>query len=116
MADRVEGSPEASAPMEPDTSENAPLLQEQEHQNVNLGPPPPFIASKWILQLTWVEDRFLDWTNFQTPLTYIRDRLFTFERCCYIAYIFIALFSPLKVFVKDEKKDKTEENTAHFHS
>ena len=46
MADRVEGSPEASAPMEPDTSENAPLLQEQEHQNVNLGPPPPFIASK----------------------------------------------------------------------
>ena len=35
-----------SAPVEPDSSETAPLLQEQENQDVQLGPPPPFIASK----------------------------------------------------------------------
>lgn len=46
MADRVGNSSDASAPMEPDTSENAPLLQEQDDQPVDLGPPPPFVASK----------------------------------------------------------------------
>lgn len=44
MADESSGAP--SAPMEPDSSENAPLLQEQENPNVDPGPPPPFIASK----------------------------------------------------------------------
>ena len=44
MADNISAEP--SAPLEPDSSENAPLLQEQEDQPVNLGPPPPFVASK----------------------------------------------------------------------
>ena len=44
MADNI--SAEHSAPLEPDSSENAPLLQEQEDQPVNLGPPPPFVASE----------------------------------------------------------------------
>ena len=46
MADIVGKDETPSAPMEPDSSESAPLLQEQENQNVHLGPPPPFIASK----------------------------------------------------------------------
>lgn len=50
MADNPEHSSGPSSPPEPDSSENAPLLQEQEDPNVDLGPPPPFVASKWILQ------------------------------------------------------------------
>lgn len=46
MADNLGVSAEPSAPEEPDTSENAPLLQQQEAPNVDPGPPPPFIASK----------------------------------------------------------------------
>ena len=46
MADNLGVSAEPSPPVEPDTSENAPLLQEQENPNVDPGPPPPFIASK----------------------------------------------------------------------
>ena len=45
MADNL-GFSGSSAPVQPDTSENAPLLQEQEDANVDPGPPPPFIASK----------------------------------------------------------------------
>lgn len=45
MADNL-GFSAPSVPVQPDTSENAPLLQEQEEPNVDTGPPPPFIASK----------------------------------------------------------------------
>ena len=45
MADNL-GFSAPSAAAQPDTSENAPLLQEQEEPNVDPGPPPPFIASK----------------------------------------------------------------------
>ena len=45
MADNL-GFSGSSAPVQPDTSENAPLLQEQEDANIDPGPPPPFIASK----------------------------------------------------------------------
>lgn len=45
MADNL-GFSAPSATVQPDTSENAPLLQEQEEGNVDPGPPPPFIASK----------------------------------------------------------------------
>ena len=48
MAANVGDSAGTSAPPEPDSSENAPLLQEQDDRNENLGPPPPFVASKWI--------------------------------------------------------------------
>lgn len=46
MADIGGNDTNPSAPVEPDSSETAPLLQEQENQDVQLGPPPPFIASK----------------------------------------------------------------------
>ena len=46
MADIEGNDTNASAPVEPDSSETAPLLQQQEHENVHVGPPPPFIASK----------------------------------------------------------------------
>lgn len=45
MADNL-GFSGPSVSVQPDTSENAPLLQEQEEPNVDPGPPPPFIASK----------------------------------------------------------------------
>ncbi|CAH3031906.1 unnamed protein product [Pocillopora meandrina] len=45
MAANAGGSAGTSAPPEPDSSENAPLLQEQDDRNENLGPPPPFVAS-----------------------------------------------------------------------
>lgn len=48
MAANAGDSAGTSAPPEPDSSENAPLLQEQDDRNENLGPPPPFVASKWI--------------------------------------------------------------------
>ena len=46
MAETAESDSISSPPMEPDSSENAPLLQEQENQSEDLGPPPPFVASK----------------------------------------------------------------------
>lgn len=46
MADGEESHIVTSPPMEPDSSESAPLLQEQENQNEDPGPPPPFVASK----------------------------------------------------------------------
>lgn len=46
MADAEESHIVTSPPMEPDSSESAPLLQEQENQNEDPGPPPPFVASK----------------------------------------------------------------------
>ena len=46
MADIGGNDTNPSAPVEPDSSETAPLLQEQGNENVHVGPPPPFIASK----------------------------------------------------------------------
>ena len=48
MAANIGDSSGPAAPPEPDSSENAPLLQGQGDQNENMGPPPPFVASKWI--------------------------------------------------------------------
>ncbi|XP_029213666.2 type 2 phosphatidylinositol 4,5-bisphosphate 4-phosphatase-like [Acropora muricata] len=45
MADAEESHIVTSPPMEPDSSESAPLLQEQENQNEDPGPPPPFVAN-----------------------------------------------------------------------
>ena len=44
MADNFSAA--QSAPAELDTRDIALLLQEQENQNVDPGPPPPFVASK----------------------------------------------------------------------
>ena len=46
MADNLGYSAAQSAPAELDTRDIAPILQEQEDQNVDPGPPPPYIAGK----------------------------------------------------------------------
>ncbi|XP_022793736.1 type 1 phosphatidylinositol 4,5-bisphosphate 4-phosphatase-like [Stylophora pistillata] len=45
MAANIGDSTGPAAPPEPDSSENAPLLQGQDDQNENMGPPPPFVAN-----------------------------------------------------------------------
>lgn len=93
MADDEESRIVPSPPMEPDSSENAPLLQEQENQNEDLGPPPPFVASKLVKRKKTKFAFLSSWkSKIFVPLNNFRPRSLS-----YVPFLFVRLLRKFKV-------------------